>query len=123
MAEPLKIIIVDDDVDVAESLAEIFEFDGHEVALAHNGEDAVRAVGTQDFDFAFMDVMMPGMNGVECFRKIHEIRPDIKVFMMTGYSVESLLNEATEGGASGIFFKPVAAAEVRQILADPSVAS
>ena len=120
MAEPLKILVVDDDVDVAESLAEIFEFDGHEVELAHSGEDAVQAVETRDFDFAFMDVMMPGMNGVECFRRIHEIRPGIKVFMMTGYTVEALLNEATEGGASGVFFKPVAAAKVLEILKDPS---
>lgn len=123
MADPLKILVVDDDVDVAESLADIFEFDGHEVELAHSGEDAVRTVEKQSFDFAFLDVMMPGMNGVECFRRIHGMRPSVKVFMMTGYTVEELLNEATEGGASGVFFKPLAAAEVREILKDPSAES
>ena len=116
MAKSLKILVVDDDVDVAESLAEILEFDGHEVALAHSGEEAVRHLEEQAFDIALLDVVMPEMNGVDCLRKINELRPGTKVFMVTGYSVDELLNQAADQGALGVLFKPVAATKMREIL-------
>ncbi len=116
MAKSLKILVVDDDVDVAESLADILEFDGHDVALAHSGQDAVRHLEAQAFDIAFLDVVMPEMNGVDCLRRINELRPETKVFMVTGYSVDDLLNQAADQGAIGVLFKPVAAAKMREIL-------
>ena len=116
MAKPLKILVVDDDVDVAESLADILEFDGHEVALANSGPEAVRHLERQAFDVALLDVVMPEMNGVDCLAKINELRPETKVFMVTGYSVDELLNQAAEQGAIGVLFKPVAATKMREIL-------
>lgn len=118
MPKVLKIIIVDDDHDVAESLADILEFDGHQVELAYSGADALRAVEKQGFDIGFMDVVMPGMDGVECLHKMQEIRPGAKIFMMTGYSVEALLNRAIDEGALGVLYKPFPAAKVREILKD-----
>jgi CheY-like chemotaxis protein len=70
MAKPLKSLVVDAGVHVAESRAEILEFDGHEVALAQSGRQAVRYLKDQAFDIAFLDVVMPEMDGVDCLRKI-----------------------------------------------------
>jgi DNA-binding response OmpR family regulator len=56
---------------------------------------------------AFMDVMMPGRNGVESFMEIRKLKPDARVFMMTGYSVEQLLQQAVDNGAMGVLTKPV----------------
>ncbi len=107
MARSLKILVVDDDIDNAQSLAELFDLEGHEAMVVHSGEAAIAAHMAQHFDLAFMDVMMPGLNGVESFLQIRKLRPQAKVFMMTGYSVEELLKQAIDQGALGVLNKPM----------------
>lgn len=108
----LKILIVDDDHDNAASLGELFEMEGHAVKVVHSGQDAIDAYLTQHFDLAFMDVMMPGKNGVESFLEIRNMKPAARVFMMSGYSVEELMAQAVAGGALGFLDKPFDPAEV-----------
>ncbi len=103
----LRVFIVDDDIDFAESLAEVIKKRGHHVEMAHSGEDAVERFRDADFDIAFMDVKLPGMNGVESFFEIRKLKPDAKVMMMTGYSVEHLLRQAVDNGALGVLHKPL----------------
>ena len=107
MAKPLRILVVDDDEDNANSLGELFEMEGHHVTVAHSGDAAIAAYVNTAFDIAFMDVMMPGRNGVESFLEIRKLRPEARVFMMTGYSVEQLLQQAMENGAMGVLTKPI----------------
>ncbi len=108
----LRIFVVDDHRDIADGLAEVLRFHGHEVEVAYTGEQAVRVFRERDFDIAFMDVMMPGMNGVESFLAIRRIKPHARVVMMTGYSVEQLLDQVVEKGAYGVLHKPVSMDEV-----------
>jgi two-component system, NtrC family, response regulator HydG len=103
----LKILVVDDDIDNAQSLGEIFQIEGHVPMVVHSGEEAIAAYVDSNFDLAFMDVMMPGLNGVESFLEIRKMRPTAKVFMMTGYSVEELLRQAISHGAMGVLNKPM----------------
>ena len=110
--KPMRIFVVDDHRDVAEGLADVLRMHGHEVEVAFNGEQAIRTFRERDFDIAFMDVMMPGMNGVESFMEIRKIKPAAKVIMMTGYSVEQLLDQAVDKGAYGVLHKPVAMDDV-----------
>jgi len=115
---PAKIFIVDDDVDFADSLAETLKARGHTVELAHSGEDAIRRFRETDFDLAFMDVKLPGKNGVESFLEIRKEIPDVRVMMMTGYSVKDLLDQAIENGALGILDKPLDLKKVFDAVAD-----
>ena len=98
MKRSLRILVVDDDVDNANSLGELFEMEGHRPLVVYDGEAAIAAYLKEDFDIAFMDVMMPGKNGVESFLEIKKLKPLAKVYMMTGYSVEQLLQQAIDGG-------------------------
>ena len=107
MTRLLNILVVDDDIDNAQSLGELFEMEGHRVTVALSGEAAIAHYVNSSFDLAFMDVMMPGLNGVESFMEIRKLKPDAKVFMMTGYSVEQLLQQAMEHGAMGVLSKPI----------------
>ena len=107
MSEPLRILVVDDDRDAAESLAELFELEGHDVIVAHSGEAAIEAYRKEEFDVAFMDIMMPGKNGVESFFEIRKLRPEARVYMMTGFSVEQLVQQAIDNGALGVLDKPL----------------
>lgn len=104
---PLNILVVDDDIDNANSLGELFELEGHKPLVVNSGEAAIAAYVDSNFDLAFMDVMMPGLNGVESFLAIRKMRPTAKVFMMTGYSVEELLRQAMSQGAMGVLSKPM----------------
>ncbi len=107
MKRSLRILVVDDDADNANSMGELLEMEGHRPLVVHDGQSAIAAYLKEDFDIAFMDVMMPGKNGVESFLEIKRLKPGARVYMMTGYSVEQLLQQAIAGGAMGVFSKPV----------------
>ena len=103
----LDILVVEDDLDFAEGLADVLELRGHRVELAHTGEEAIEKSGEEDFDAIFMDVKLPGRNGMECLLEIHRVKPDVKVIIMTGYNVEQLLDLAAANGAWFTLHKPL----------------
>ncbi len=107
MSRSLNILVVDDDVENAESLAELFAMDDHKVIVAYDGDQAIEAFSLNKVDIGFFDVMMPGKNGVDSFIEIKQAHPDAQVYFMTGYSADDLLKKALENGAKGVFGKPV----------------
>ena len=111
-----RVLIVDDDRDHAESLADIIEMRGHQIEIADTGEDAIACFRKSDFDFVLLDVKLPGINGVDAFLEMKKIRPNARAMMMTGYSVGELVLRAIEGGALGVLHKPFSAAQVLEIL-------
>ncbi|MDE2384278.1 MAG: response regulator, partial [Alphaproteobacteria bacterium] len=106
MSKQLNILVVDDDAENAESIAELFSADNHRVIVAYNGQQAIDAYAANDFDVGFFDVMMPVKNGVESFLEIRKFNPQAKVYFMTGFSESDLLDRAKAGGALGVFSKP-----------------
>lgn len=102
-----RILIVDDDLDFAESIAEILEMNGHKTLLAHSGEAALDILARHVVDMVFMDIRMPGMNGIETFARARKIKPGIKVAMMTGYSDADLTAAAMDDGAMDVLSKPI----------------
>ncbi len=114
----LNIFIVDDDRDFAESLGEILTAAGHRVELSFDGESAVHIFRRENFDITFMDVKLPGMNGVESFFEIRKINPGARVVMMTAYSVEQILTQAIEHGALGVLRKPFDTTRLLRMLED-----
>jgi two-component system response regulator HydG len=107
MGRTLSILVLDDNADNANSLAELLALDDHKVSVVYSGQEAIDAYRANSFDLGFFDVMMPGKNGVDSFLEIREQRPDAKVYFMTGYSADDLLKKAMEGGALGFFGKPM----------------
>ena len=112
----LRVLIVDDDQDHAESVGDILEMRGYSVELAASGEQGVTRFRASDFHIVLMDVKLPGMNGVETFAEFKRIRPDARVLMMTGFSVEALVAEAVGNGALGVLYKPFAIADLLDTL-------
>ncbi|MBM3520507.1 MAG: response regulator [Alphaproteobacteria bacterium] len=107
MKRSLNILVLEDDRDNADSLAEVFAMDDHRVTVAYSGEQAIEAFRRCRFDVGFFDVMMPGKNGVESFVEIKGFRPEAKIFFMTGFSGDDLMQRARDHGAMGVFGKPV----------------
>ena len=114
----LKILIVDDDLDNARSLGELFEFEGHEAHVVTSGAQAIHRYLSEDFDIGFVDVIMPGMNGIESFMQIRKLKPKAKVFMMSGYSIEELLKQAISHGTMALLTQELNESALRDILND-----
>ena len=103
----LHILVVDDDRDFAESMAELLRLDGHRVDTVYSGQSAMEKFQQRDYDLTFMDVKLPEKNGVEWFLEMHKLKPAARVFMITGFSVQQLLDKAVANGACGVLHKPL----------------
>ncbi len=101
-----NVLVVDDLRNIRLTLGAILEDEGHNVVTVDDGYQAIEAAKKTRFDAIFMDIKMPGINGVETFREIKKINPEAAVIMMTAYSVEDLVKEALEEGAYKIIHKP-----------------
>jgi len=104
---PLRVLVVDDDHDFAESMALLMRRRGYEVELAFSGEEAIARFHERDFDITFMDIRLPKKDGVESLIEIRKFKPEARVVMMTGYSVEQLLEQAVNHGAYKVLDKPL----------------
>lgn len=103
---PTRVLVVEDDRDFAESLVIALGTRKCQVDIAGSGEEAVRKFRHSRYDIAFMDVKLPGMNGVQSLAEILLVAPDAKVVMMTGFSEQSLLDQALRTGAMDVLLKP-----------------
>ena len=116
MQEKAYILIVDDNIALCQSMALILKRKGYAVTYAHDGPEAIEKVKERPFDMIFMDIKMPGMDGVETFKRISKIRPEAMVVMMTAYAAEDMVQEALKEGACGIMYKPLDLDEVFALL-------
>ena len=109
MEEPMgntKILIVDDELIMRESLAGWLVRDGHHVETVASGEKALAAIGATRFDILLVDIKMEGMNGLEVLRRIKETDPDTAVVMITAYGSIPSAIEAMKNGAYDYLLKP-----------------
>jgi len=104
MGKP-NILVVDDLRSMRLTLGGILEDEGHNVVTVENGYQAIDAVRKTHFDVIFMDIKMPGIDGVQTFREVKKIDPKAAVIMMTAYSVEDLVKEALAEGAYAVVYK------------------
>ena len=104
--EITKVLIVEDDPDFAESLMIALGVRNCHVDIARTGEEAIRKFRNLCYDIAFMDIKLPGKNGVESLAEIRSFCPAARVVMMTGFSEATLLDKARQAGAIDILRKP-----------------
>jgi DNA-binding NtrC family response regulator len=102
-----RVLIVDDEINMRKTLAEILKEEGFQVATAGTGEEAIRLCCENPFEVVLMDVRMPGMNGVEAFRQIRRQAESIRVILMSAYSIEDLKEVALDEGAIAFLSKPL----------------
>ncbi len=106
MDEKLNIMIVDDEMIVRESLFHWFQKSGHFVETASSGPEALDKLETYPFELLFVDIKMPGMDGIELLEKVKAEYPDTIVIIITAYgSIESAV-KAMKLGASDYLLKP-----------------
>lgn len=114
----LDILVVDDEEDICKIFRKWLSSEGHRVETVLEGRKALSLLGKEPFDVVFLDVVMPGIPGVEVLEKVKEISPEIKVVMITGSLMEEeSWDELREKGASGIIQKPIALEDINKCLA------
>jgi DNA-binding response OmpR family regulator len=116
MSKILNILVVDDDTENADALAELFSSENHRVIVAYDGVEAVAAFEANKVDIGFFDVMMPRQNGVDSFLEIRRQHPDARVYFMTGFTADDLLEKVRGHGALGVFGKPTDPAKLLEAL-------
>ncbi|MBI5641887.1 MAG: response regulator [Deltaproteobacteria bacterium] len=113
--EPKNILIVDDEESVGLGMSEILKGAGFKAFYVTSGKDALEEVLKSRYSLVFMDMVMPGMNGLETFRKIKEISPVSKVVLFTGYFKDAdtaIYQGIKEGMIDEFLRKPFFAEEI-----------
>ncbi len=117
MNEKANILIVDDDASMCETLSDILEDKGYGVVIARDGAKAVAEAGRRHFTLALIDIMMPGMNGVETLRGIKKADPGTTTMIMTGHSaLEGMVSDALKAGVDGVLYKPFEIAAIVEMI-------
>jgi DNA-binding NtrC family response regulator len=103
----MKVLVVDDDRSIRNSLKDILEYEGTEVVVAENGSAAVELFRKNAFDLVFCDIKMQGMDGVEALEKMQEHNPDIPVVMISGHGDIEQAVDCIKKGAYDFLEKPL----------------
>jgi CheY-like chemotaxis protein len=108
-----KILIVDDDIAVQATIRLLLERAGHDVVVASDGRNGLAIFGAGDFDLVFLDIFMPGMDGLETMRLVHQHHPVVPIIVISGNPVTwdagsgpDFLTMATKLGAVRSLQKP-----------------
>jgi DNA-binding NtrC family response regulator len=103
---PLSILVVDDEPIVVQSLGDWFRDDGYQVAIAANAKEALRLAAQARYDIAFVDIKMPGMDGLELQERLAAAQPDMSLIIMTAYASVDSAVKALKNGAYDYITKP-----------------
>jgi len=101
-----RILVVDDEIDLAVSCQRLLDSKGYETSVAANGEEALQLIQDEEPHLVITDLKMPGMNGMELLEQIKGLYPEIQVLMMTAYSTIEDAVEAMRLGAHDFVPKP-----------------
>ena len=101
----MKILFVDDDAGILEAAKTALELYGYDVITASSGEECLQKIG--DADIVFLDIKMPGMNGIEVLKEIKKRNKDLPVIMITAYATVDTAIEAMKEGAFDYIRKPL----------------
>jgi len=105
--EGLRILVVDDDMGVCRSMSEMLEREGCHVETASDGEEALEKLDRCRFDVVLSDVVMPGMDGYDLYRAVHQRYAELPVLMMTAfhYDKDHIIKRSRLEGLKGVVFK------------------
>lgn len=114
----LRVLVVDDNIDIAEALASLLEMEGCEARTALTGEEGVRQAQAFQPRLIFLDIGLPGMNGYEVARQIRAAPagPGMTLVALTGYSLQQDRQKTHEAGFDLHLLKPANLEQIREIL-------
>ena len=112
----LKILVVDDKKVIGDFFNLTMGYYGHHITVVHDLPDTLKAIKDHHFDIAFMDIMMPGKDGVEVLKEVKAVAPELPVVMMSGYSMDEKRRQARHLGAVDCLKKPFEVEDIRRVV-------
>jgi DNA-binding NtrC family response regulator len=116
MTTPSRLLIVDDELSVRDSLGKWFREEGYDVHTAEDANQALTLLAGASFDAALVDIKMHGTDGIELQHRMHEAAPDLMVIMMTGYASVETAVTALKNGAYDYVTKPLDPDEIAHLV-------
>ena len=101
----MNLLLIEDDVEVADVLARAFREDGHVTTVTHSGEAGLASLARQRPDAVLLDVRMPTMNGIEVLRRIRAIDQALPIIIITGLATPREIAKARELGVTEVIQK------------------
>ena len=111
-----RVLVADDESSICEAFGLLLEAEGHTPLIASTGEEAMRLVRTARPDLVFVDVRMPGMDGLAVLKEIRRSNPTLPVVVMTAYGTLETATEALRNEAFDYLGKPLDLGQIRQVL-------
>ena len=105
--DKIKVLLIDDEIEFVETLAERLELRGYISKIAGDGESGISRLANESFDVAILDLMMPGLSGLDTLRQIKEIDATLPVIMLTGHGSTKDGMEGMRMGAFDFLMKPL----------------
>ena len=114
--EPLRVLVIDDDKTLAETIAEGLERRGHDCTVCVTGKAGIARLEQEEFDVVLTDLRMADVGGLEVVKRSRQLLPDAEVFVITGFADVKTAVEAMKLGASHYLQKPIDLAELRAVV-------
>src|SRR5688572_5021615 len=110
--QPLVILLVEDEPDIAEPIAEALRREGHHLTVVSHGDRALKRLEEEVFDLLICDIRLPGADGLSIFRRVREAQPEAKVILMSAYGSVAEAVAAVKDHAVDYLAKPFAMSEL-----------
>jgi len=116
MTPGAKILLIDDDPGIRDTLCRALNEEDHEVAVEMRGDDGLARATRESFNLVITDLKLPGMNGLEFVRQLHAAQPRLPIILITAYGTTETAIEATKFGAYDYLLKPFDVAELLELV-------
>jgi len=113
---PLRVLVVDDEITVANLIRDILLSEGYEVETVHNGEEALSLLQQDSFDLVITDILMPGLDGLELLKRAKSISPGTVFLVITGHGKLDYAIQALREGAAEFILKPFKIADLKSAI-------
>src|SRR5208283_4941009 len=101
-----SILVIDDESEIRESLAQLLELEGYKADTASTGEEGLRRIENGIFDLVLLDINLPDRNGLDLLQQVKRESPEVGVIMITAYASTQMAFQASKQGADSYVTKP-----------------
>lgn len=119
MKRKIKILAIDREDIILSSVKKVLKSNNdyeYAVTTCNTGLEGLKMVRSNAFDIVLIDLILPGMNGIEVLRRVKNISPDLPVIIMSGYWPEKIFPDETSKGVDGFLLKPFTSEELRSLI-------
>ena len=121
MQQKVKILAIDSDEIILKSIRKVFGNDediDFVITTCNTAMEGLKLIRNDIYDLVLLDLVMPGINGIELMKRIKKINPDIPIVILSGYSSKSSYSDVISNGAENLLLKPFTTAELKSVVSN-----